>query len=174
MSKKLLLASPLIILLTIAIIGIVSLYKHNQNRSIEDKLQSGEEILLPKFSLPDLYDSQKIFSNQDLKGKYSLINVFASWCVSCVAEHNLLMELSRKNSINIYGVAWRDINQNTKNYLTKNGNPYLKIGVDGKGIFSKILSVNGTPESFIVNDQGRIIYYQKGAIDKRIFNFLNR
>jgi cytochrome c biogenesis protein CcmG, thiol:disulfide interchange protein DsbE len=168
--KKLIFISPLLILLAIIIVGLTSLYKHNKTSSISAKLESGEQVFVPAFSLPELYNQELNFSNQDLLGKYSLINVFASWCINCKAEHSLLMELSRSNKINIYGVAWRDINQNTKDYLEQNGNPYLKIGVDGKGIFSKILSVSGTPESFLVNPQGQVIYYWHGAIDESILN----
>ncbi len=169
--KKITLISPLIILLLVIAAGLTALYQHNKTSSIAAKLESGEKILVPEFSLPELYNSAETFSNQYLQeeytfGKYSLINVFASWCSSCAAEHSLLMELSRENKINIYGIAWRDINQNTKDYLAKNGNPYLKIGVDNKGIFSKLLSVSGTPESFLVDPNGRIINYWRGSIDK--------
>jgi len=170
--KKILLISPLLILLTIIIIGLAALYQHNKTSSISTKLQSGEQVFVPAFSLPELYNQELSFSNQDLLGKYSLINVFASWCVNCRAEHALLMEISRSNKVNIYGVAWRDINQNTKDYLEKNGNPYLKIGVDNKGIFSKLLSVSGAPESFLVNPQGQVIYCWRGAIDESVLNKL--
>ncbi|MES2677921.1 MAG: redoxin family protein [Pseudomonadota bacterium] len=166
--KRLLLISPFLILLLIITTGLVALYQHNKSSSIAAKLESGEEIIVPQFSLPELNNSSENFSNQDLQGKYSLINVFASWCVSCVAEHDLLMQLARTNKINIYGVAWRDINENTKDYLAKNGNPYLKIGADNKGIFSKLLSVSGTPESFLIDPQGRVIYYWRGAIDRDV------
>jgi cytochrome c biogenesis protein CcmG, thiol:disulfide interchange protein DsbE len=170
--KKLFLISPLIILLTIIIIGLAALYQHNKISSISVKLQSGEKVFVPAFSLPELYNQELNFSNQDLLGKYSLINLFASWCFNCKAEHALLMEIYRSNKINIYGIAWRDINQNTKDYLAKNGNPYLKIGVDNKGILSKLLSVSGTPESFLVNPQGQVIYYWRGAIDEDALNKL--
>lgn len=169
--KKLLLISPLIILLIIITVGLTALYKHSKSSSITSQLESGQKVFVPAFSLPELYNQAATFSNQDLLGKYSLINVFASWCLSCKAEHGLLMELARSNKINIYGVAWRDINQNTKDYLEKNGNPYLKIGIDNKGIFSKLLSVSGTPESFLVNPQGQVIYYWQGVIDEKILNF---
>jgi cytochrome c biogenesis protein CcmG/thiol:disulfide interchange protein DsbE len=169
--KKLLLISPLIILLTIILVGFTALYKHNKNSSMSAKLQSGEKIFVPAFSLPELYNQGTTFSNQDLLGKYSLVNIFASWCFSCRKEHSLLMEISRSNKINIYGIAWRDISQNTKEYLQKNGNPYLKVGVDNKGTFSKLLSVSGTPESFLINPQGQVIYYWRGAIDERILDY---
>ncbi len=175
--KKLLFISPLLILLIITIISLTALYQHNKSSSISARLQSGERVFLPAFSLPELYNQAATFSNQDLtnktENKYSLINIFASWCSSCRAEHSLLMKLSYSNKINIYGVAWRDINQNTKDYLEENGNPYLKIGVDNKGILSKLLSVSGTPESFLVNPQGQVVYYWRGVIDEKILSAIN-
>jgi len=176
--KRIILILPLLTLLLIIITGLTALYRHNNNGTMADKLRAGEKIIMPQFSLPELNNLTSTFSNQDLRGKYSLINVFASWCSSCIAEHGLLMELARdselENKIDIYGVAWRDINKNSENYLAKNGNPYLKIAVDNKALFSKLLSVSGTPESFLVDPRGQVIYYWRGAIDKNIIlNLVN-
>jgi len=172
--KKYLLISPLIILLILVAFGLASLFLNKQTSSITNlittKLQAGEQIDLPQFSLISL-DNTK-FSNDNLLGKYSIINFFASWCISCKAEHNSLLELAKNDKIKIFGVAWRDIDQNTRNYLAKNGNPYLKVGVDSKGIFAKSLGVGAMPESFIINPQGKIIYYQKGMIDEEFARFV--
>lgn len=164
MNKKYLLITPLIILFLLVIIIFFALYKKSVTNDIEAKLNSGKVVMMPQFSLPDLYDENKTFSNSDLKGHFSLINVFASWCVSCLAEHKTLLKISADKSVKIYGVAWRDFNQNTKDYIEKNGNPYQKVGVDSKGIFSKLLFVSGTPESFLIDPSGRIIKYWKGRI----------
>jgi cytochrome c biogenesis protein CcmG/thiol:disulfide interchange protein DsbE len=166
--KKLLLILPLTILVIIVFFGLISVYKHNKIASIANKLESGQVVFVPAFSLPELYNQELNFSNQDLKGKYSLINVFASWCFNCQKEHALLMQLARSGKVDIYGVAWRDVNKNTKEYLAKNGNPYLKVGIDSKGIFSKLLSVSGTPENFLVNPEGQVIYYWRGEINQDI------
>jgi cytochrome c biogenesis protein CcmG/thiol:disulfide interchange protein DsbE len=172
MKKKLILASPFLIFLIVVLLAIITLY--NKEEGIESKLKSGKEIFMPEFSLPELNDSNEVFSNSDLQGNYVLVNFFASWCSVCGLENDLLMRLSDAGKIAIYGVSWRDINQNTKKYLQKNGNPYLKIGVDGRGIFSKLLSVSGTPESFLINPEGKIIYYWQGAIDEDFFESFDR
>ena len=171
--KKYLLISPVIILLIIVIFGVASLFKNDKANLIATKLQEGEQVYLPKFSINNLDDSTIIFSNEDLLGNYFIINFFASWCSSCKAEHSSLLELAQNNKINIFGVAWRDIDQNTKDYLVKNGNPYSKVGVDSQGIFAKSLGVGAMPESFVVNPQGKIIYYQKGVIDEEFIRFVN-
>lgn len=172
MKKKLLLISPFLILVIIIAVGLQSLYVHNQQQSIDSKISTGQEVFLPKFSLPNLYPNQPNLSNQDFTQKYSLINVFASWCVNCAQEHKILMRLSQNPNINIYGIAWRDIDENTKNYLDKNGNPYSKIAVDNKGLMSKLLSVSGTPESFLIDDRGRVLYHQVGALNDEILKII--
>ncbi|MFT5703652.1 MAG: cytochrome c biogenesis protein CcmG/thiol:disulfide interchange protein DsbE [Rickettsiales bacterium] len=171
MKRKLILLIPLFIFLVIISFGIGVLIKEDKN--ILTKIDAREEVFMPAFSLPELNNPNGTFSNEDLKGQYSLINVFASWCFNCAAENDFLMKISSGEigggKIKIYGVAWRDINKNTTKYLTKHGNPYVKIGVDGKGVFSKLLAVNGTPESFLIDPEGRIITYFKGAIDEDFF-----
>jgi cytochrome c biogenesis protein CcmG/thiol:disulfide interchange protein DsbE len=160
------------------LVGLASLFWQKKSSSItnliETKLQNNKQIDLPKFSLVNLDNSKTNFSNDDLLGKYSVINFFASWCSSCRAENDLLINLSQNDKIIIFGVAWRDIDQSTKNYLNKNGNPYSKVGVDSKGTFAKSLGVSAMPESFVINPQGKIIYYQKGAIDDNFIWFLRR
>ncbi len=165
MKRKIILISPLVILLIVIVLGLIALGKSDKKNTIETKLLSGKVVMMPEFSLPDLYDSSKTFSNSDIKGKYVLINVFASWCVSCAAEHQTLVRLSKSGKIKVYGIAWRDIGENTKKYLSNYGNPYEKIGVDSKGTFSKLLFVSGTPESFLIDPDGRIVKYWKGQID---------
>ena len=168
MKKTLILASPFLLFLMIILLGAVAL-SNGKNDGIAARLEAGEEIFVPEFSLPSLADPKKSFSNLDLKGKYSLINVFASWCSVCALENDLLMRIAKEGKINIYGVAWRDIKRNTKSYLQNNGNPYVKVGVDSKGSFSKLLSVSGTPESFLIDPEGRIVHYWYGAIDEDFF-----
>ncbi|MFT6077812.1 MAG: cytochrome c biogenesis protein CcmG/thiol:disulfide interchange protein DsbE, partial [Rickettsiales bacterium] len=134
MKKTLILASPFLLFLMIILLGAVVLF-NGKNDGIASRLEAGEEMFVPEFSLTTLGDSTKTLSNLDLKGKYSLINVFASWCSVCSLENDLLIKIAQEGKVDIYGVAWRDIQKNTKRYLKKNGNPYVKVGVDSKGSF---------------------------------------
>jgi cytochrome c biogenesis protein CcmG/thiol:disulfide interchange protein DsbE len=173
MKRKLILISPLIIFTIIILLSLSVLYKHSLQKSFSNKLRSGQEVFLPKFSLASLYEEQSSLSNKDFTQKYSLINVFASWCVSCAQEHRVLLELSKNNNLNIYGIAWRDVDKNTKEYLKRKGNPYKKVAIDNKGLTSKLLSVSGTPESFLVDSKGRVIYHQIGVIDDKFLDILS-
>ena len=170
--KKSLLIIPLIILLMVIFISLFSLYENNKSNVIVAQINLEHQKNFPEFSLVDLYDENSTFSNKDLKNKYSIINFFSSWCVSCKAEHDILINIAKYNKIDIYGVAWFDTDSSTKAYLEKNGNPYLKIGIDSKNTFSKSLSIKGIPETFIINPQGKIIYYQQGIIDDDFVNFV--
>ena len=124
------------------------------------------EIDLPDFSIPDLFDSSKSFSKKDLIGKYTIINVFASWCSTCRLEHDILIRLQTEAVADLYGIAWRDIDKNTAKYLQQNGNPFSKVGADNKGIFSKIVNLEAVPETWLVNPKGKIVLRLKGNIQE--------
>src|ERR1700704_5590223 len=62
----------------------------------------------PAFQLPQLHDANKKFSVQEMRGKVWLLNVWASWCISCREEHPVLVELSRTGTVPIYGLNWKD------------------------------------------------------------------
>lgn len=123
-------------------------------------------ILLPEFSLPDLFDEEKDFSKKDLTGKFSIVNFFASWCTTCKAEHEILLALKNKKIADIYGVAWHDIDENTKSFLEKSGNPYTKVAKDNRGLFSKIIGLEAVPETLIVDKEGRAVMRFRGNLQE--------
>lgn len=133
-------------------------------------------IILSDFSFPYLEDDKKTFSKADLLNKYSLVTFFASWCSTCHAQHHVLLKLKEEGIIDIYGVAWRDIKNNTITYLSNNGNPYKIVARDSKGEFSKITGINAVPENLIINPQGEVIRRFKGNLNedfiRKIKNFL--
>lgn len=124
------------------------------------------EIDLPEFSIPDLLDSSKTFSKKDLIGKYTIINVFASWCSTCRMEHEVLIRMQTEAIADLYGIAWRDIDKNTVKYLQQNGNPFSKVGADNKGIFSKIINLEAVPETWLINPKGKIVLRLKGNLQE--------
>ncbi|MDX2082797.1 MAG: redoxin family protein [Rickettsiales bacterium] len=126
-----------------------------------------EKIILAEFSLPDLFNENKNFSKKDLLGKYSLINLFASWCTTCQAEHQILMRLKNEKIIEVYGIAWRDINQNTKDFLAKNGNPFTKVAKDNQALFTKLINVRAVPETLLINRQGDVIWRRIGNLEEQ-------
>lgn len=118
---------------------------------------------LPEFSLPRL-KSDATLTPEDFKGHYTLLNIFASWCVSCRIEHPHLIRFIEKYDIPIYAISWKDKPQDTLNWLREFSNPYTKIGVDLKGRTIINLGVTGAPETFLVNPQGNIIYKHIGPL----------
>ena len=125
---------------------------------------------LPAFNLPAAYDGDSTLLSTDLKGGYSLINIFASWCISCKIEHSFLLELKEKNLLPIYGIAWRDKPENLYKFLQDKGNPYTKIGNDYEGKTIIDLGVTGAPESFLISPDGIIVLAYAGPISQEIWD----
>ncbi|MCE9522131.1 MAG: redoxin family protein, partial [Alphaproteobacteria bacterium] len=85
---------------------------------------------LPAFDLPVFGQDGARITNEDFKGHVSLLNVFASWCVSCRAEHPLFVRLNDEKKVAIYGLAWKDKPDDLKQWLEELGNPYTRIADD--------------------------------------------
>jgi cytochrome c biogenesis protein CcmG/thiol:disulfide interchange protein DsbE len=118
----------------------------------------------PAFSLPQLHAPAKQFSPQDMKGKVWLLNVWASWCVSCVEEHPLLVELARQNFVPIYGLDYKDKSADALAWLNRGGNPYVLTVSDADGRTGIDYGVYGVPETYVIDKQGVIQYKQIGAV----------
>ena len=91
----------------------------------------GKEV--PQFDLPALPERQKGLKTTDLQGQVSLVNVFASWCVSCVAEHPLFMKLHREGVVPVHGLNYKDGGDAAMAWLRRHGDPYDRVGADLKG-----------------------------------------
>jgi len=162
----------LTLIFLVSLIGF-STYKLNKKQeNVQDNISAEEsgvnfvktKIDLPDFSLPDLFDENKTFSKKDLVGKYSVVNFFASWCTTCRAEHEILLRLQSEKIVDIYGIAWRDIDENTKSYLKESGNPYKKVGKDSKALFSKITGIVAVPETLIIDPKGNVVMRYRGNL----------
>ena len=111
-----------------------------------------------------------MFKNEDLlNGEHYLINIWASWCIPCRAEHSFLMALKNKN-LNLLGINYKDNISNAQSFLNELGNPYSKILSDKNGVTSIELGAYGVPETFIVNKEKKIIKKIIGPIDNEKFN----
>jgi cytochrome c biogenesis protein CcmG/thiol:disulfide interchange protein DsbE len=118
----------------------------------------------PAFTLPQLYNPAKQFSSQDMKGQVWLLNVWASWCVSCREEHPVLMELSQQHIVPIYGLDYKDKNPDGEAWLRQGGDPYTLVATDANGRVGIDYGVYGVPETYVIDKQGVIRYKQIGAI----------
>nr|WP_279306569.1 DsbE family thiol:disulfide interchange protein [Microvirga solisilvae] len=104
------------------------------------------------------------FSNESLKGRVTIVNVFASWCAPCRQEHPLLVELAKDPSVRLVGINQKDNPDNARRFLGALGNPYAAVGVDPNGRASIDWGVYGVPETFIVGPDGTIRHKHIGPL----------
>ena len=119
----------------------------------------------PDFSLPQLYDQEKIFSPKEMKGKVWLLNVWASWCAACKEEHPVLIHLAQSGVVPIYGMDYKDKREEALAWLKEQGgNPYVVIAVDESGRVGIDYGVYGVPETYVIDKAGVIRYKQIGPL----------
>lgn len=122
----------------------------------------------PSLDLPPLEGSNTAaLTDTAMKGKLTLVNVFASWCVPCRQEHPILKDLANDSRISIVGINYKDRNDNALRFLGELGNPYRAIGVDPNGKAAIDWGVYGIPESYLVGPDGTILYKKVGPFDER-------
>jgi cytochrome c biogenesis protein CcmG/thiol:disulfide interchange protein DsbE len=117
----------------------------------------------PEFDLPLLLQEGR-FSNQDLTGQVTLVNVWASWCFACRQEHEAVKYLAR-NDVRVIGLNYKDETDDAKNWLARLGNPYTAIAVDYDGRAAIDWGVYGAPETFLVDSQGIVRHKSIGPIN---------
>jgi cytochrome c biogenesis protein CcmG/thiol:disulfide interchange protein DsbE len=109
-------------------------------------------------------------ASADLKGRVTVVNIFGSWCITCIQEHPYLMQLKTQGIVPIHGIDWRDEPTAGAAWLKKNGDPYARVGIDpAPGRTAVDFGVTGAPESFIVDKQGVIRYKHIGAITPQVW-----
>ncbi len=119
---------------------------------------------VPDFSLPLLHLPEKKLGSSNLKGRVWLLNVWASWCVSCRAEHPLLNQLAKKETVTIIGLNYKDDPDNAKRWLKMLGNPYNASVMDQDGRIGIDFGVYGVPETFVIDKKGIIRHKHTGPL----------
>lgn len=125
---------------------------------------------VPEFRLPAVKGRSLGLSSADLKGEVSLVNVFASWCVECRAEHPLFMRLAAAGTVPIHGLNYKDKPDDAANWLDSLGDPYARTGADRDGRVAIEWGVYGVPETFVVDRNGTIVYKHIGALSAKTLN----
>lgn len=125
---------------------------------------------LPNFSLPLLFTPEKTLTPKDFAGHVSLLNVWASWCYACQFEQPFLMQIREQYHIPIYGMSYKDKPDEAKKWLEQYGNPFVLIGLDKDGNTGIDLGVYGTPETFVISREGKIVYRHVGAINQEVWD----
>jgi cytochrome c biogenesis protein CcmG/thiol:disulfide interchange protein DsbE len=118
----------------------------------------------PAFDLPVLQQPGRRFSPADMRGKVWLLNVWASWCVSCREEHPVLVEFSKRNLLPVLGLNYKDREADANAWLKQFGNPYALSAVDADGRIGIDYGVYGVPETYLIDGAGVIRYKQIGPL----------
>lgn len=160
---------PLIIFLGLVFAFFVQLQRNAQGddpKALESAL-IGKSV--PGKILQDLFEN-KTYDNQVFKqGKPLLLNVWATWCPTCYAEHQYLNKLAAQG-INIIGLDYKDNSEKAIKWLRDLGNPYQVVLKDEKGSFGLDLGVYGAPETFIIDGNGVIHYRHTGDVNENVWN----
>lgn len=129
----------------------------------------------PAFSLPGLVDPSRTVSNEDLKGRVTLLNVWGTWCVECRHEHAFLVELAR-SGVPIYGLNHKDDRATALRWLATLGDPYVESAFDADGRVGIDWGVYGAPETFLIGRDGTVLHKHIGVLVPEIWqrDFLPR
>ena len=173
MSKKSKIYFILIIFISIVVFFslLIGLNKENtyypnaKNRLLDKEIVAKDLLLNKKVNFENIIKSNN----------YTIINIWSSWCVPCRSEHKFLMNLSNNTKINIIGLNYKDNENNAQNFLNELGNPFDFVLVDEDGLISIDLGAYGVPETFIINNQEKLIVKRYiGPIDKQILDEIKK
>ena len=164
--NRIIILIPLIILLTICIFSLIYLLSGKDPNKPPSALLNKN---VPVFESSSLYNDKEIIKTINIKNKKTLINFFASWCSPCKIEHPLFFEIREKYpDLYLLGFNHKDLASAAKKYLKDDGNPYDFVGVDSDGLIALEFGVFGLPESYLINEDGKIIYKFMGPITKDV------
>lgn len=161
--KMLILLVPLLLF----VIGSIFLFKglYSDPRKLDSAL-IGQAV--PEFTLQDIYDQNKQHDASVLKGKKMLLNVWATWCPTCYAEHKFLNQLAAQG-VYIVGMNYKDDRKKAIRWLTDLHDPYKISLYDHDGMLGMDLGVYGAPETFFIDSKGIIQYRHVGDLNERIW-----
>lgn len=157
--NRLLFALPVAAFLILAVALAIGLYR---DPSLVPSPLIGKPA--PETALPAVPGYGPTFTRDDFMGQVTLVNVFASWCVSCRDEHPLLVRMSQQQDLPIFGLAYKDQPGDAAGWLDNFGNPYTATALDLNGRAAIEWGVYGVPETFLVGPDGTIVYKKIGPI----------
>ena len=123
----------------------------------------------PEFSLQALHDPKRQLSSADITGQVALVNVWATWCPSCLLEHPELMRISREEGIPLYGINYNDDSEKARRWLVRHKDPFAFSIVDDKGKLGIDLGVYGAPETFVLDARVVIRYRHVGEVTQLVW-----
>jgi cytochrome c biogenesis protein CcmG/thiol:disulfide interchange protein DsbE len=156
---------PLLVFLVVGVFLFLSL------NSDPNKLPS--PLVGKKFPIiegTDFYSNETVKLNDLMDNNLALVNVWASWCVTCRKEHQVIMNIAKNNNLKLIGINYKDTKIDGEEYLKVMGNPFDEIVFDPNGEIGMELGVYATPETFLISREGLIIHKHIGEITKEIWN----
>ena len=158
-----------IALLVLVLAALVWRLANPEDTTIRSRL-AGKPV--PEFALPPAVPGKPGLASADFAtGRPRLLNVFASWCVPCIAEAPLLQQLKRRG-VAIDAIAIRDRPEDVADFLARHGDPFERIGSDDNSRVQLALGSSGVPESFVIDGRGRIRYQHVGEIERDDVQFI--
>lgn len=142
---------PLAALLAMVVVSIVLLTREGERTRFTEGMVGQE---LPAYSLSRLEGDEPLTS-EERQGRAYVINLFASWCTPCRAEHAQLVALQRQG-VDVVGIAYKDRPEASAAFLAELGNPFADVGSDPEGRYGLEIGVTGVPETFVVGPDGTI------------------
>ena len=154
---------PLAALLGFGVLGAVQLM-----RPPEESFTAKTDRVAPDRVFPLLDDENRTIGFAPPPGdKPVMVNLFASWCAPCRAEHADITRLARAHPGQVYGLAYKDAPEATREFLAELGNPFVEIGVDRSGQGGLDFGLTGVPETFGISPEGKIILHVRGVLDEQ-------
>jgi cytochrome c biogenesis protein CcmG/thiol:disulfide interchange protein DsbE len=156
---------PLLVFLVVGVFLFLSL------NSDPNKLPS--PLVGKKFPIiegTDFYSNETVKLNDLMDNNLALVNVWASWCVTCRKEHQVITNIAKNNNLKLIGINYKDTKSDGEEYLKVMGNPFDEIVFDPNGEIGMELGVYATPETFLISREGLIIHKHIGEITKKIWN----
>lgn len=168
MSRKILLI-PLVLFLLLA---VALLWQLVRNSDGDDPMRLESALIgkpIPAFRLESLDQPEKVYNQSELSdGKPLLLNVWATWCPTCRAEHQFLNTLAAQG-IRVVGMNYKDERPKAVEWLKTLGNPYAMSLFDGDGMLGLDLGVYGAPETFLIDGKGIIRYRHAGDLNMQVW-----
>ena len=156
---------PLIVFVVIAVFLFLSL---NSNPSKLPSPLLGK--MFPSIQGKDFYTDETIEVSDLFASNMTLVNVWASWCTTCRKEHQMIMNIAKNTDLQLIGIDYKDTREEATKYLAALGNPFDEIIFDPSGSIGMDLGVYATPETFLVNEKGVILYKHIGEINQKVWD----
>lgn len=162
--KRMMAFAPLILLALLVVVGVVMLTRGGGEREL---FTTGDERrAAPTYALTRL-DGGALLTSDEMAGRAYVINMFASWCTPCRAEHPQLMAL-RERGVEIVGVAYKDQPDASARFLQELGDPFRVVALDPDGRFGIELGIAGVPETFVIGPDGTIRAAYRGPLTEDV------